>query len=65
MSDNQDSQKNNNNIPAQESATNTSNQDTKYLMTQTAKDISEPPKNGSLHCSNKSFIKSTVNAPLN
>ena len=45
MSDNQDTQ--NNYIPTQESATDTSNQDTKYLMTQTAKDISEPPKKSS------------------
>ena len=45
MSDNQDSQNNDN--PTQESAIDTSNQDTKYLMTQTAKDILEPPKKSS------------------
>ena len=45
MSDNQDTQ--NNDIPTQESATDTSNQDTKYHMTQTAKDISELLKKSS------------------
>jgi len=47
MSDNQDSQ--NGDIPTQESATDTPVIKTlKYPMTQTAKDISEPPKKRAL-----------------
>ena len=45
MSNSQNSQ--NNDISAQESATGTNNQDTKYLIAQTTKDISELPKKNS------------------
>lgn len=64
MSDNQDSQ--NNNVPTQESATDTQAIKTlKYHMTQTAKDILETPKKSTPPYNNKPFIKNIVNAPLN